>query len=241
MEAWIDDSGAKGDGPVFIYAGFLSPAAKWTGFSQEWGIKLTEPPSIEYFKMHEAAHAIGQFENWTSDAINRKIEALLPTVRRYAEASLLVTMNLSDYENVICTENSVPRQIDFPQFLSFHGLIAGTLRHFKKYTDFYFDSDEIHEHRISAHWELVKQVIAPDIAKFLQAQPPFRDDKKFKPLQAADMLAWNMRKMASGESDSRQWIIEGLSSIPSFHLELDSSVLNSFIKESPRVLDRKIS
>jgi len=148
MEACIDDSGAKGDGPVFVYAGFLSPATKWRSFSREWEIRLMEPPSIEYFKMHEAAHARGQFANWHRNAINRKIEALIPTVRSYAEASLLVTMKLSDYENVIRNEKRMPRPIDLPHFLSFHGLIAGTLRRFRKYIDFYFDRDEVHEHRI---------------------------------------------------------------------------------------------
>jgi hypothetical protein len=240
MQAWIDDSGADLTSRVFVYAGFLSPASRWQGFSEEWEMQLREPPQIAYFKMHEASVGQGQFSNWTHSATNRKIETLVKVICKHAESSLFATMSMGDYQGAIREPKRVPRSIDFPQFLSFHGLVAGTLRKFQRYIDFFFDEDKIHEHRILECWELVKQVIPPDIADFLQPQPLFCDDKKFKPLQAADMLAWNMRKMASGESDSWQWIGEGLSSIPCFTLEIDASKLESFTRSSPNIFDPKL-
>ena len=46
-------------------------------------------------------------------------------------------------------------------------------------------------------WDIIKALADPEVAELLGATPQFRDDKELLPLQAADMLAWWIRAMAS--------------------------------------------
>lgn len=206
LQAWVDDSGNRGD-PPFIYSGFMSQADRWEAFRREWEAELHEPPAINYFHMVEAANGWGEFALWTHGAVCKKIEKLLPIICSHAECSIFAIAEPSEYE-AIAAVSGIPREIDFYQFLSFHGLISGTLRHVKQYTDFFFDEDPKREATFHKYWPLVRQFAPLELQPWLQPQPLFRDDKKFNPLQASDLLAWNMHRMAVQKDDSWYWIIE---------------------------------
>ena len=65
VQAYIDESGGKGQGSVFVFSALLASAKDWDGFSNEWQSRLDEHPKIKYFKMHEAARRKGEFEGWS--------------------------------------------------------------------------------------------------------------------------------------------------------------------------------
>ena len=61
IQAFIDESGGKGQGKVFTMAGWLGRAEQWALFSTEWQRCLQSTPRIAYFKMSEATSLSGQF------------------------------------------------------------------------------------------------------------------------------------------------------------------------------------
>src|SRR5205085_1663702 len=63
--------------------------------------------------------------------------------------------------------------------------------------DFIFDEQIGHQEEILRAWPQTRAMIdnaqSSDIAQRIGSLPIFRDDKKFLPLQAADLYAWQVR------------------------------------------------
>jgi len=55
IQAYVDDSGVKGQGSVFVFSALIAEADVWAELTDEWSVVLRSAPSIEYFKMSEAA------------------------------------------------------------------------------------------------------------------------------------------------------------------------------------------
>jgi hypothetical protein len=47
LQAWFDDSG-KGQGPVYLLAGYLGNAAVWEQFAYDWQTELDREPQLPY-------------------------------------------------------------------------------------------------------------------------------------------------------------------------------------------------
>ena len=63
FEFYADDSGSEPQGQIFFLAGFLSTIDRWVEFSNQWDEALRLPPSLDYFKMSEAAGFWEQFSS----------------------------------------------------------------------------------------------------------------------------------------------------------------------------------
>jgi hypothetical protein len=63
---------------------------------------------------------------------------------------------------------------------------------FKEKIDFVFDDNFTEREEIRKNWPLFREV-NPEIAHLLGDEPQFKNDLDWKPLQAADMLAWLVR------------------------------------------------
>jgi hypothetical protein len=59
--------------------------------------------------------------------------------------------------------------------------------------DFIFD-DQSEKSKIFPIWDAVKNTMRPGVRARIGSDPIFREDHKFMPLQAADLLAWWARK-----------------------------------------------
>src|SRR5438067_1373413 len=95
LQAFIDDSGGRGQGPVFVLAGLIGEAEDWADFSTRWCRALHSPPRIEHFKMHDAAHRRGQFARVSKAARNAKVERLVRVVDHYGFRFIQVVTDLA--------------------------------------------------------------------------------------------------------------------------------------------------
>lgn len=91
--------------------------------------------------------------------------------------------------------------VDSPYFFCFYQIIYAVAAFQRKYgwnyeTDFFFDEQgSIGDN--TREWHAVfKQMATDDIRPYIGSPPTFRDDKKFMPLQAADLYAGAMRRQA---------------------------------------------
>jgi hypothetical protein len=63
--------------------------------------------------------------------------------------------------------------------------------------DFIFDERVKEKKKIRDAWDAYKENADPDIKPYIGSDPRFENDIEFLPLQAADLNAWWIRKMAT--------------------------------------------
>jgi hypothetical protein len=78
VQAFVDESGGKGQGRYFVMAGLIAHSDHCRIFSDAWQACLSTEPTIAYFKMREAAGLTGQFYGWSETEQNDKPLALAP-------------------------------------------------------------------------------------------------------------------------------------------------------------------
>lgn len=205
LEAYIDDSASEvGDRRLFL-AGYINTADQWAGFCDAWREALAQPPAILYLKMAEAQNLRGQFRSWTAEARDAKVLALARLIPRFGCWSVHSSVSRNEHQEILADASPFP--LKAPYFLVWWNLIDATLRYHASApvrdipkTHFTFDEqDGVSDDAIIWYeWLKAKD---PTIAPFFGDQPRFCDDKDVPQLQAADMLAWHVRRLHERSSD----------------------------------------
>jgi hypothetical protein len=180
FRGFVDDSGegdAPGD-PVFVLGGFISSVERWAAFSKEWRGALDDAPSINYFKMAEAANlsAKGQFARrlgWTEANRNAKLELLTGVIVRHVELKVNCSVDKVAFAKY-ARSLAVPQRtsiINKPYAMAFQRIILATAAVFLTYQipqscDFIFDEQGKIGQDAVAMWEVVKQG-RPDFGPYL--------------------------------------------------------------------------
>lgn len=197
LQAFIDDSASDtGDQRLFL-AGYVNTADQWIAFSNAWEEALKEHPAIEYFKMSEAHSLKGQFERWQEKDRDAKVSRLAKVIRDFDVLSIQVSVSRTDYNRII--RPVAPHGLGNAYFTLFYGVIITLTRTHQQMgitmpVDFIFDEQGGMGQQTALFYDYVKSQQIPELQGLLGVQPIFRDDKKVMPLQAADMLAWKIRR-----------------------------------------------
>lgn len=200
LEAYIDDSYNK-DG-IFVLAGYIARASAWAQFSKEWEEMLPagtpNKNGRNHFKMSEMAMSPDRMarvsgfyriiENHTTAAISCKID--ISELRRARERIYVpdVDIDWGFWGNTY--------KVAFRCLLDMFHTYREKFPHvvpLDEQVDFYFD-DQTEKRDILAAWDDYILNRPPEIREFYGATPRFENDKVFLPLQAADFLAWWVRK-----------------------------------------------
>jgi len=88
-----------------------------------------------------------------------------------------------------------------PFYFAFKAIITGLAQMQERLgifepVDFIFD-DQSESEQCRAAWDLLKISVTPELRNLMGEKPLFLDDKRYKPLQAADLFAWWVRKWKS--------------------------------------------
>jgi len=203
----FDDSG-KSEPPVFVLAGFISRVQNWADFSTKWDTALRASPRITYLKAHEAYQLKGQFEGWDSKDRDRKLEQLVPIIQRHGLNQIRYHLYHSDFNAVFRdTIKNKPKwftrrwkDVFDPHFLSVVGVMSWLLKvHTERKTremlEVIFDEGITGDKRMKRGYKIFMDNLPPRNKELLIKEcVDCRDDKKFLPLQAADLLAWHTRR-----------------------------------------------
>ena len=249
LQACIDDSGGMDEdvSPSFVLGGFIAEAETWANFSTAWDEALQSPPSIKYFKMVEATNHRGQFANWEEDKINDKIKTLVPIITQYAAIRVSVSVDKGSFARHLRSLSWPTRNhnTDKPYCLAFQRILLEVpkmqLLHSAYFgsrprpVDYIFDDQGEIGLEAQSTWLMIKRLAErlaqqgrTDLRPCLGAMPRFDDEKRFPPLQAADLYAWNVRRFFYND---RQPIVtaplhlKALVSIPPIHAHLDDTEL----------------
>jgi hypothetical protein len=228
LQAVADDSASDvGDRRLFL-AGFMNSAEKWRLFCDAWDDELKAGRPISYLRMTEANSFRGQFRGWTKAQRDEKLRGFARVARHFKPISFHVSISRAQNSNVLTP--TAPRGVANPHFLCCFAIAAMLSRYIFSQdaslpVEFIFDQQNGVDDDMGLFFDYMKANLPQEAANLISNKPIFRDDKQWFPLQAADMLAWHLRK---NHEVRGAWHLD--SSEPLYnpeghlHMELDQSL-----------------
>ncbi|BCG69824.1 hypothetical protein MesoLj113a_09820 [Mesorhizobium sp. 113-1-2] len=197
LQAVTDDSASDvGDQRLFL-AGYLNSAEKWALFSDAWAEELKAAPAIDYFKMAEAQNRRDQFKSWSEGQRDEKLSSLARVIAHFKPLSFEVSVSRKEFFDILKPVS--PRGLGNPHFTSvFH--VVSILSRFASSKggnipiEFIFDEQDGVSDDIDLFFGYMKRNFPRKVRKLISGNPMFRDEKVYLPLQAADMIAWHVRR-----------------------------------------------
>lgn len=169
-------------------------------FADAWAEELKAAPSIEYLKMVEAQNLRDQFDRrrgWTEEKRDEKLRGLARVINHFNPMSFQVSIDRRHFYDVLAPIS--PRGLANPYFSCCSAVMA-TLANFasqakaKGKIEFIFDQQDGVSADIHMMFESMRETVPRSVRKWIDGRPQFKDDKQFTGLQAADMLAWHIRR-----------------------------------------------
>jgi hypothetical protein len=197
FQAFADDSAAEtGDQRLFL-AGYINTDENWQTFSDTWAGALRDAPSIPYFRMSEANARRGPFEGWSEANRDKKLLALAAVINQLKPMSFEFSVSRREYYRLI--RPNAPRGIGTPHFVCTFLTIGGIARYVSDEgldvpIEFIFDEQVGVSDDTDLFFTHMKGNLPPEARRLIRGNPVYRDDKSTMPLQAADMLAWHLRR-----------------------------------------------
>jgi hypothetical protein len=193
---YIDDSG-KNDPPVFVLGGILIDADRVAAFEQDWRDALAAPPAISFFKMKDAKAGKGEFKGLKPLDRDNKVASLGAVLAKHVRATIAVVVRHEDYERIY--SGRMAHWLDRPYQMMFHLTIATGYKLCRQLgieskAAFIFDRQLDDERSLRESYASFEDAIDSELAAFLAVPPRHADDKDEVALQAADMVAWHIRR-----------------------------------------------
>lgn len=198
LTAYFDESGTHKGAPAVSVAGYVSTKERWESFETEWRESLAIY-NIDHFHMTDFIAGQGQFKNWPRQKKRLRLRKLIDAVNHHALAAIGIVIPMSFYQALSEQERVV---CDSPYRIAAMQCCAEISR----WLDTYDPSAEV------AYVFEVGAKGAGKVAEFFRASMnekgvreqlrilsfKFEDKKRFVPLQAADILAWELYRNVSG-------------------------------------------
>jgi hypothetical protein len=129
-----------------------------------------------------------------------------------------------------------------PYYLAFSAIISGVAREQGKLglhdeVDFIFDDQVMEKDKIVRAWDAFKTNASTDTRGLIGSVPYFRDDKKFLPIQAADLIAWWVRKLVTEKRGGDEPAVlpwKATRQIPGFQFYYDEDRLKLALENTMR-------
>jgi hypothetical protein len=147
--------------------------------------------------MAEAQNLRDQFQGWSEADRDEKMHGLARVVRHFAPFSFQFSIDRTRYYELVKPVS--PRGFGNPHFIASFGIISGLVRFASEHKlktpiDFIFDEQDGVDADIGLFFEYMTKQLPRAARRLITHTPIFRNDKDFSPLQAADMLAWHIRR-----------------------------------------------
>lgn len=206
FKAYFDDSCSDQDQKTLVLAGCVQRYNVWADFSLSWEAALINSPGIRYLHMREARSLTGEFHGWKAEERDRKIYHLARIIEAFQPWAITVSVSRKEHDAVL--KPNTPYMVRHAYFTLFYTVIL-KLAHWHlgmgmtSPVEYVFDEQgEIGEDAALWHRH-IKSWQTPELAAQIGGTPKFEDDKKVLPLQAADMLAWHVRRRKERPDEKR--------------------------------------
>jgi hypothetical protein len=197
LQAYVDDSVSDQRDRRLFLAGYINTADRWIRFSDAWAEELRQPPAIGYLKMSEANGFGGEFRGWDAADRDEKLRGLARVIRHFKPRSIHASVSQSEFRAIVAPV--APHGFSTPYSLCFQAImlplaISQAKEQIKVPIDFIFDDQEGLGTQAAFFYGKIRAMQPKNIRDLMCASPIFRDEKHILPLQAADMLAWHIRR-----------------------------------------------
>lgn len=209
LKAYFDDSSGDEGSKICILAGVVQRYTVWADFSFAWEAELVRHPSIKYFHMREARSLTGEFAGWKRVTADAKTKRLAAVAASYSPWTIAAWISRKEHDAIL--KPIAPFMLRHSYFSLFYAVILNLVlwnyhRGVNLPIDFVFDQQGPVGAEAALLYEYIKSIQKPEIAALLGSSPEFKDDKMVLPLQAADMLAWHVRRRKDRPTeDESQW------------------------------------
>lgn len=216
LKAFIDDSGSGGDSPWYVLAGYLGTVEGWHAFDDQWTDVLHQNPRIEYFKSSEAEslRGGGQWASVGKDQRDAKLDALIDVIARCARRAVCARMRQCDYNDFV--KGEIPPAWDSPYYF-LQTFVIGAAINIERIdgesesVEFVFDHDQKHEKRAR---KMLPALMPMQSMYGSLVNVSYKADQDSPPLQAADLVAWQIRRFFSVKEPRRKHFDSAQRSLP---------------------------
>jgi len=247
FQAFIDDSYRPECGN-FTLAGHIASAKAWAEFSKDW------EEMLPFGLRDEAGYYFHMVEMATLPERMARVPAFYRIIEKHVLLSLSCTVSIPSLSRAMARMWVPNTSIDFGYLLNPYLIASPCLLdqfHYNKHlideilpadqaVDFYFDEKTKEEQFIRNIWSSYLANRTDDIRKRFGEKPQFKDDRKFLPLQAADLWAWWVRKWYDegayekvGEGDFGEWRINR-KDLPRIDIFVGEDAMVRFLKTEIR-------
>jgi hypothetical protein len=238
VQAFFDESGTHDGAIVTCVAGYLFEPDQCLRFDDEWREALAAA-GLKYFHMEECAHGVAQFKGWPKPKRVEIQTKLIGIIKRRAAIGVVVSVCQQDYATVAAPGLS---QAGGAYVLCLMWCLAGVSawvnRHnFQGSIAYFFEAG----HRLQSHANRAMNSLASN--PILSAQSRYGghaflpkdlaepDKRLVRPLQAADLLAWQWHKDWDNRFGptrrGRRLDLDSLLALPHMHSHLSRANLEA--------------
>ena len=216
LTAYFDESGTEQRSPYYVVAGYVGKDEQWARFSDEWRGVLSRY-GIDFFHMTDFENRQKQFRSLKKDERQCMLNSLTTFMRLRTLAAFPGVVLKSDYDEAIPAahreEIGRPYHICASICMKSLGQWAEKHGHQEPITYVFEKGAEHSGDVLEAHTKALKD---PKMrSKFRLGELRFADKREAIPLQAADILAYEVWKdtcnKASGSPRSERWPLHRLS------------------------------
>jgi hypothetical protein len=147
--------------------------------------------------MVEARAMRGDFAGWSPQQRDAKLQSLAGIIRKYRPESFHFSVDRRHFYQAVSPH--APRAIAAPHYTGAFAVISMITRYLAEMNveakvDFIFDQQSGVSADMPLFFDYMIKNIPRKAREMINGQPSFRNDKDMLPLQAADMLAWHLRR-----------------------------------------------
>lgn len=204
-QAFADESGNGMDTPVFVLSAYVSKLDRWERFSDRWQEALDGPPSLPTFHMTDFQSRKRGFEMLKDkdEEAEDRLQMLAGLAIQYAMRSMTVFLPTDLYLKHVHGKLGGRKRFDHPYVVAAPALVMGILQlEDRKGIDFGKIDFMFGHHQTSG---FIQRSINNDLRPLLENEFPslaarlgefYRPTEvaRYRPLQAADMLAWHQHR-----------------------------------------------
>ncbi len=221
LTIFLDDSGTDGKGDICVLAGYIATVERWKAFSDAWDAELQAEPKITHLKMSDANGRHGQFRGWDDTVRDRKLERLIEIINRHVLGGIASLVGHKAYRSA--AKGYLPETVDHPYWLCFNQIIHKTLEHYgqdypNEKINFVFDTQgKGFERRAGFMTDYARQLYEASPRGDQFGMLSFASDRDMLPLQAADLLAWHIRRHSESRINQKvedRPLVDSLSKTP---------------------------
>lgn len=207
LQACLDDSYDKHQKKLLVIAGYIATAEAWVGFTKEWEQALSGWKIPAYKFARDARSSNTEIDAYFYRIIENHDIPISVDVVIDIEMLNKVANKLPWRSRLGFPKSYLEKLVRNPYHLATKAIMQSIFNNaqaigFEEPIDLIFD-EKIHEKKtIWGGWDYFKNTISDDKKAMIGDRPDFKDDEKFLPLQAADLVVGHVRQYEESSANS---------------------------------------